>query len=100
MNEKSGKRWTSFEEYELILLYNYLDVNELSEIFKKSPLAIAFKVVKLGLELKIKNVAGFNPKWLKQNAFKGYTDFSEVYKNGVLQYVLIYYYNVLVIFYY
>jgi hypothetical protein len=89
MNANTGKRWTPEEEMDLLVLYKYMNVQQLSEIFKKTPLAISFKIVKLGLELNIKNVVGFNPKWLKQNNFDDYSNFSEVYKNGNLQYVLI-----------
>ena len=57
--------WTSEEETLLIILYRYMNVNELTEHINRSALAIAFRVVKLGLETNINNVRGFEKKWLR-----------------------------------
>lgn len=57
--------WTSEEETQIILFYRFMDVNQLSEHIKRSALAIAFRVVKLGLESNINNVRGFERKWLR-----------------------------------
>lgn len=59
--------WTSAEETQVILFYPFMDVSILSEHINRSPLAISFKLVKLGMEKNIKHVRGFNEKWLKRN---------------------------------
>jgi len=57
--------WKSEEETHIILFYTFMDVNQLSEHINRSALAIAFRVVKLGLETNINNVRGFEKKWLR-----------------------------------
>jgi len=60
-----GKIWSSSEECEVMILYTYMDVMELSKKVDRSALAISFKLVKMGLEKDIHNVSGFKKKWLK-----------------------------------
>ena len=61
------KIWSSSEECEVMILYTYMDVTELSKNIDRSALAISFKLVKMGLEKDIHHVSGFKNKWLKKN---------------------------------
>jgi hypothetical protein len=58
--------WTSEEETMLIVMCPYMDVVHLSEHINRSPLAISFRLVKLGMENSIKNVNGFNTNWIRR----------------------------------
>jgi hypothetical protein len=66
--------WTPEEETLLIVMYPYMEVNMLSEHINRSPLAVSFRLVKLGMEKNVIDVIGFNQNWIrKRNRQKVYT---------------------------
>jgi hypothetical protein len=59
-----GNIWTLNEDQQLEKLYKYMDINEISEIHKRTPYAIALRLLKNNIANTMKNVKGHNPKWI------------------------------------
>jgi len=61
-----GNIWTLNEDQQLEKLYKYMDINEISEIHKRTPYAIALRLLKNNIVDTIKNIKGYNPKWINE----------------------------------